>query len=154
MGKTVKILCLGRKGRDALRAQFKDAIIDTVEGLSRNVVRFETAGEVAARLAALFAKEEFDVCTLVYNRFQSAMTQHVTVRQVIPFAPAAEAAPQRHRPLSDRGPGPCTTWSHEEASRLLCAQSGGHSITPTEAMRRQGSDALMDTPPAGRVIDP
>ncbi|MDX9860709.1 MAG: F0F1 ATP synthase subunit gamma [Rhodospirillales bacterium] len=93
-GKTVKILCLGKKGRDALRGQFRKEIIDTVEGLTRNVVDFETASGIAARIADMFSKEEFDVCTMVYTRFQSAMTQHVTVRQIVPLAAQAADAPE------------------------------------------------------------
>ncbi len=94
-GKTVKLLCLGRKGRDALKRLHEDKIVDTVEDLSRTVVEFDVARELGGRLTQMFAEEEFDVCTVIYNRFQSAMTQHVTPRQLIPFPvpKAAEEAP-------------------------------------------------------------
>ncbi len=84
-GKKVKILCIGKKSRDALKSQFGGMIIDTIEGTSRNVVSFSTAREIASRIGAMFEGGEFDVCTIVYNRFQSAMTQHVTPQQIIPF---------------------------------------------------------------------
>jgi F-type H+-transporting ATPase subunit gamma len=87
-GKTVKLLCVGRKGRDQLRREFGDAIIDTVEDVARPRLRFEAADEIAKRLAQMFEAGEFDVCTIYYARFQSAISQVVTAQQLIPFAPA------------------------------------------------------------------
>jgi F-type H+-transporting ATPase subunit gamma len=84
-GKEVKILCLGRKGRDGLKRDFEGVIVDTVEGLSRREVRFEDANDVGERLARMFADGEFDVCSLVYNRFKSAISQEFTEQQLIPF---------------------------------------------------------------------
>ncbi len=92
-GKKVKLLCLGRKGRDGLNREFSDQIIDTVEGLTKTGVDFATARDVAASLVERFDAEEFDVCTIIYNRFVSAISQEITVQQVIPFpVPEVEAA--------------------------------------------------------------
>ncbi len=86
-GKTVKLLCVGRKGRDQLRRDFGDAIIDTVEDVARPRLRFEAAESIAKRIAQMFEAGEFDVCTIYYARFQSAISQIVTAQQLIPFAP-------------------------------------------------------------------
>jgi F-type H+-transporting ATPase subunit gamma len=83
-GKTVKIICLGRKGRDLLRGQYGSLIIETFEGLNRRNVAFSSADEIGARIISMFEADEFDICTVVYNRFQSAMTQIVTEQQLIP----------------------------------------------------------------------
>ena len=92
-GKKVKLLCLGRKGRDGLNREFSDQIIDTVEGLTKTGVDFATARDVAASLVERFDAEEFDVCTIIYNRFVSVISQEITVQQVIPFpVPEVEAA--------------------------------------------------------------
>ena len=92
-GKKVKLLCLGRKGRDGLNREFSDQIIDTVEGLTKTGVDFATARDVAASLVERFDAEEFDVCTIIYNRFVSAISQEITVQQVIPFpVPEVEEA--------------------------------------------------------------
>ena len=95
-GKTVKLLCVGRKGRDQLRRDFSDAIVDTIEDVARPRLRFEAADGIAKRIAQMFEAGEFDVCTIYYARFQSAISQVVTAQQLIPFAPAeadgAEAA--------------------------------------------------------------
>jgi F-type H+-transporting ATPase subunit gamma len=91
-GKQVKILCIGRKAREQLRRDFGDFIIGTIEDIAKPRLTFEGADGVARRIAQMFAAGEFDVCTIVYNRFKSAMTQIVTQQQLIPFAlPAAEA---------------------------------------------------------------
>lgn len=85
-GKEVKLLIVGRKGRGILRADFGDLIIDTLEDTARPAPRFETAAEIAERVRAMFEAGECDVCTIVYNKFVSALTQDVTPQQLIPFA--------------------------------------------------------------------
>jgi F-type H+-transporting ATPase subunit gamma len=84
-GKTVKILCVGRKGRDQLRREYGKLIVDTIEEIGRPALRFEGAEGVAERIAGMFADGEFDVCTLFFARFKSAITQIVTAQQLIPF---------------------------------------------------------------------
>jgi len=86
-GKTVKILCIGRKGRDQLRREFGDRIIDTVEDVAKPALHFDTAADIAARIHHMFNEGEFDVCTIVYARFKSAMSQLVTRQQLIPLDP-------------------------------------------------------------------
>jgi len=84
-GKEVKILCLGRKGRDQLRRFHGDKVIDTIEELNKPYVRFEPAAEVADRVIRMFEDGEFDVCLLYYAQFKSAIQQIVTEQQLIPF---------------------------------------------------------------------
>lgn len=90
-GKTVKIFCVGRKGRDQLRRDFGSLIVETVTDLGRPRLRFADAQQVATRLMEMFEAGEFDVAHVVFNRFKSAMTQVVTVQQLIP-PPAPEAS--------------------------------------------------------------
>jgi F-type H+-transporting ATPase subunit gamma len=91
-GKTVKILCVGRKARDQLRRDFAPLIIDTITELGRPRLGFADARKVSARVMELFEAGEFDVATVIFNRFKSAMTQIVTVQQLIPPPPPAEDA--------------------------------------------------------------
>jgi len=88
--KTVKIICVGRKGRDQLRRQYGDMIIDTIEDVTKPRPTFEKSEAIAERITRMFEGGEFDVCTLIYAEFKSAITQIVTRQQLIPFAPAAE----------------------------------------------------------------
>jgi F-type H+-transporting ATPase subunit gamma len=90
-GKTVKILCVGRKGRDQLRRDYDEAILDTIEDVAKPRLRFESAVDISERILQMFAAGEFDVCSVFYAEFRSAMTQVVTKQQLIPFAvPEAE----------------------------------------------------------------
>src|SRR5436305_3083908 len=93
-GKTVKVLTIGRKGRDSLRRDYARLIHDSLTEIGRRRLSFEEARDIAVRILALFEGGGFDVCTIVFNRFRSAMTQIVTAQQLIPFAAStgAEAA--------------------------------------------------------------
>ena len=92
-GKTVKILCVGRKGRDQLRRDYGKLIVETLEEVGRRRLSFADAQRVADRILARFDAGEFDVATLFYNRFKSAISQIVTKQQLIPFPVEAGAAP-------------------------------------------------------------
>jgi F-type H+-transporting ATPase subunit gamma len=96
-GKTVKILTIGRKGRDALRRDHARLVVESMTDLGRPRLTFETARDVADRVLGRFAVGEFDGCTIVYNRFQSAMTQIVTRQALIPFAPPEAPAPSANQ---------------------------------------------------------
>lgn len=90
-GKTVKIFCVGRKGREQLRRDFGNHIVETITDLGRPRLSFGDAHKVTARVMEMFAAGEFDVASVIFNRFKSAMTQIVTRQQLIP-PPAPEAA--------------------------------------------------------------
>jgi F-type H+-transporting ATPase subunit gamma len=85
-GKIVRILCVGRKGRDGLKREFEADIIDTIEDIGRRGVEYAEGHDVAETLTIMFDAGGFDVCTIVFNRFQSAMTQVPTAQLLIPFA--------------------------------------------------------------------
>jgi F-type H+-transporting ATPase subunit gamma len=90
-GKTVKILTIGRKGRDSLRRDYARLIHDSLTDIGRRRVGFDEARDIATRVLTLYQAGEFDVCTIIFNRFRSAMTQIVTAQQLIPFAPPTPA---------------------------------------------------------------
>jgi len=91
-GKTVKVLTVGRKGRDSLRRDYARLIHDSLTDIGRRRVSFEEARDISARILTLFEAGEFDVCTIIFNRFRSAITQIVTVQQLIPFSVPAGLA--------------------------------------------------------------
>jgi F-type H+-transporting ATPase subunit gamma len=86
-GKTVKVLCVGRKGRDQLRRQYGQMIVDTIEDVARPQLTFAKAAAIGERIVTMFEAGEFDVCTVIYTRFKSAISQIVTVQQLVPFPP-------------------------------------------------------------------
>ncbi len=85
-GKTVKIITIGRKGRDQLRREFGSLYVETYEGIGRKGIAFAEANNIADKVTTMFDAGEFDVCTVVYNRFQSAISQVVTLQQLVPLA--------------------------------------------------------------------
>ncbi len=83
-GKTVKILCVGRKGRDSLRRDLNSYIIDLIELRGIRSVGFENADEIGQRVLEMFSNGEFDVCTLFFSEFRSILSQAPTALQLIP----------------------------------------------------------------------
>ncbi len=90
-GKTVKLITLGRKSRDALRRDQGRRILESRIEIGRPRLRFEEARAIAGALLALYADKQFDVCTIIYNHFRSAITQVITKQQLIPFSPPESA---------------------------------------------------------------
>ncbi len=91
-GKTVKVITVGRKGRDYLRREYASRLIGEYSFAGKKRVEFSDVDEVAARITAMLAAGEFDVCTVVYNRFLSVISQVPTEAPLIPL-PMPEAAP-------------------------------------------------------------
>jgi F-type H+-transporting ATPase subunit gamma len=83
-GKTVKILTVGRKGRDALKRLFGDKIIKSFEFTGLRAIGFEQAEEISQTVLSLFDAGEFDVATLFYSKFVNVVTQVPTAQQLIP----------------------------------------------------------------------
>ena len=92
-GKTVKIICVGKKGYDILRREFASLIIDRVDLREVKKIGFENADQIGKKIIGLFDKGEFDVCTLFYSEFKSVISQVPTALQLIPAAvPTAASA--------------------------------------------------------------
>jgi F-type H+-transporting ATPase subunit gamma len=89
-GKTVKVLSVGRKGAAFLKREFPRHIVGEVTFMGKKRIGFEDASAIADRITAMLEAGEFDVCSLLYNRFQSVITQVATDQRLIP-APLPEA---------------------------------------------------------------
>jgi F-type H+-transporting ATPase subunit gamma len=93
-GKTVKILAVGRKGRDFLRRDLASRIVADISYAGKKRLEFTDAADIATRVTSMLAEGGFDACTMIYNRFQSVITQIVTEQQLIPApCPAEEQDP-------------------------------------------------------------
>jgi F-type H+-transporting ATPase subunit gamma len=92
-GKTVKIICVGKKGYDILRREFREQIVELIELRGVRQLGFENAEGIAENLLRRFDAGEFDIATLYYSRFRSVIAQIPTAQQIIPaeIVPAAEA---------------------------------------------------------------
>ena len=83
-GKTVKLLMVGRKSADALRRELGDADIDSLEGIQGTAVEYADAASIGETVRNGFEAGEFDVCTVIFNKFKSAISQEVTLKRLIP----------------------------------------------------------------------
>ncbi|MEQ1936655.1 F0F1 ATP synthase subunit gamma [Mesorhizobium sp. CN5-321] len=89
-GKSVKIICVGKKGYDILRRDYSQLIIDRVDLREVRTLGFVNADAIAKKVIGLFNEGGFDVCTLFYSQFKSVISQIPTAQQIIPAAaPAA-----------------------------------------------------------------
>ena len=91
-GKTVKILTVGKKGREQLRRDFAANMVGHVDMSEVKRVGYTNAQAIARDVLARFEAGECDVVTIFYNRFQSVISQIPTEQQVIPAQFEAGAA--------------------------------------------------------------
>ncbi|MBA3911334.1 MAG: F0F1 ATP synthase subunit gamma [Rhodobacter sp.] len=83
-GKTVKILTVGKKGREQLKRDWSRAFVGHVDLSDVKRVGYANAQGIARQAMAAFAADEADVVTIFYNRFQSVIAQIPTMQQIIP----------------------------------------------------------------------
>jgi F-type H+-transporting ATPase subunit gamma len=93
-GKSVKILAVGKKGRDQLKRTHGDKIVQYIDLSEHKSIGADAAHLVGKAITDLFAAGEFDVATLYFSRFKSVISQVPTAIQLIPArAPEGVAAP-------------------------------------------------------------
>jgi F-type H+-transporting ATPase subunit gamma len=91
-GKTVKILCVGKKGFEQLKRNYEKHIIDVVDLRAVKNISYGEGEMIAKRVISMFDAGEFDVATLFYSRFRSVIAQIPTAQSLIPAeVPAAQA---------------------------------------------------------------
>jgi len=102
-GKTVKILTVGKKGREQLQRDLGDNMVDHVDLSEVKKVGYTHASDIASDIVARFNAGEFDVATIFYNKFQTVMNQIPTALQLIPAS--FEADEDAEAPLYEYEPG-------------------------------------------------
>jgi len=106
-GKTVKIICVGKKGFDILRREFASLIIERIDLREVKKIGYVNAEEIGRKVIALFENGEFDVATLFYSEFKSVISQIPTALQLIPAsAPSVVAADTGASAVYDYEPDP------------------------------------------------
>jgi F-type H+-transporting ATPase subunit gamma len=83
-GKTIKILTVGKKGREQLKRDYSDLFVGHVSLAEVKRLGYADAEAVAKDVLGRFDAGEFDVATIFYNRFQSVISQIPTAQQIIP----------------------------------------------------------------------
>lgn len=83
-GKTVKIICVGKKGYDLLKRQFENDIIELIDLRAFKQIGYVNAETIAQNILARFSNGEFDVATLFFSKFKSVIAQIPTAQRIIP----------------------------------------------------------------------
>jgi len=83
-GKTVKILTVGKKGRDQLKRDLGDSFVGHVDLTEVKRIGYSNAQDIARDVLARFDAGEFDVATLFFSKFVNVVSQEPTAMQIIP----------------------------------------------------------------------
>ena len=104
-GKTVKVITVGKKGRDALKRDHSDLFVDHVDMSDVRNVGYADAQGVAANILDRFEAEEFDVAKIFFSRFENVVSQIPTMQQVIPADVGGDEQAQDDGTFYDFEPG-------------------------------------------------
>src|SRR6185436_18691552 len=104
-GKQVKILCIGRKGRDQLRRLYGKYIVETIELAGIKRIAFSDAAAIGRRVLQMFEAGEFDVATICYAKFKSVISQEPVAQRLIPAPVETASAPGQTGNFYDYEPG-------------------------------------------------
>ena len=84
--KKLKIIVVGSKANDQLRRKYSQYIIDKISLKDEKVISFAKAQEITDKILNLFTRNEFDICTLFFNKFKSVILQIPQAQQLIPVS--------------------------------------------------------------------
>ena len=82
--KKLKIITVGSKGDDQLKRNFKDYILERITYKNLKNITVNEASELTNKIVTMFNNDEFDVCTIFYNKFKSVISQEPQAQQIIP----------------------------------------------------------------------
>jgi len=83
--KTVKIICVGKKGYDILKRQYSEIITEVIDMREVKSVSYQDAKNISDKIIKMFFDSEFDRCSIFYNKFQSVISQIPTEQQIVPI---------------------------------------------------------------------
>ncbi len=146
-GKTVKVLTVGKKGREQLKRDYEDVMIAHVDFSDVKRLGYNNAQDVANDVMHRFNAGEFDVATVFYNKFQSVMVQIPTAQQLIPAkfdvaedaeAPFYEYEPGEEEILADLLPRSLTTQVFTALLENGASEQGARMSAMDNATRNAG----------------
>ena len=83
-GKQVKVITVGKKGRDALKRELGGYFIEHVDLSEFKSIKYLNAQSIAKGILARFDDNEYDVATIFYSKFVNVVSQIPTAQQIIP----------------------------------------------------------------------
>ena len=84
-GKEVKLIIIGKKGRELLYREFKDDILEIYDFSEVKDIGFYEAEKISIKVLELFSEKAFDICKLYFARFESVLSQVPISQKLIPF---------------------------------------------------------------------
>lgn len=84
-GKNVKVITYGKKAYELLKSHVGKSIVERLDGVGRKTLSYDDAEGLAKNILERFEAQEFDSCTVIYNAFKSAISQIITLQQLIPL---------------------------------------------------------------------
>ncbi len=85
LNKTVKIICIGKKGYDILKRKYNDIIIDVFDMKAIKSVSYQDAKDISQKIIKMYFDNEFDTCSIFYNKFKSVIDQIPTHQKILPI---------------------------------------------------------------------
>lgn len=145
-GKTVKIVTVGKKGREQLKRDYADLFVDHVDLSEVRKLGYSNAQDIARDILAGFDKGEFDVATIFYSKFKSVISQVPTAQQIIPavFEEGAEAStlydyePSEEEILADLLPRGVATQIFSALLENAASEQGARMSAMDNATRNAG----------------
>ena len=110
-GKTVKILTVGKKGRDSMKRDYGDLFVGHVDLTEVKRVGYGDAQGIAKTVLDSFDAGDFDVATIFFSEFVNVVTQVPTAKQIIPVVQG-----------SDEDSGPATVYDYEPDEDAILAE--------------------------------
>jgi F-type H+-transporting ATPase subunit gamma len=149
-GKSVKLICIGRKGRDQLRRDLGGLIIDYIDGVAgKRRIEYADAKAIADKITERYENGEFDVCSIAYNQFRSAVLQVFTIKQLVPVEVPEEAGsaeggalyefePDEEQILSELLPRNLATQIYGALLENSASEQGARMVAMDNATRNAG----------------
>jgi len=95
--KTVKIVCVGKKGYDILKRQYSEMISEVIDMREVKSITYQDAKNISDKVVKMFFDNEFDKCSIFYNEFKSVISQIPTEQQVIPIEIISQEADEEKK---------------------------------------------------------
>ena len=95
--KTVKIVCVGKKGYDILKRQYSEMITEVIDMRAVKSITYQDAKNISDKIVKMFFDGEFDKCSIFYNEFKSVISQIPTEQQVIPIEIISDKADEEKK---------------------------------------------------------
>ena len=85
LSKTVKIICIGKKGYDILKRKYSDLIVDVIDMKAIKSVSYQDAKDISQKIIKMYFDNEFDTYSIFYNKFKSVIDQIPTDQKILPI---------------------------------------------------------------------